>query len=63
MTIHSLHTTIHSCRFMTQIHHTQLNHGATSLPVPPPSPSLDLPMFRTPSTSSRPADEEGYLKT
>jgi hypothetical protein len=31
---------------MTQIHHKQLNHGATSLPVPPPSPSLDPPIFR-----------------
>jgi hypothetical protein len=57
-TIHSLHTKIHIV--LTQRHMTY-NQGDTSLLVPPPSP--DLPMFRTPSTNSCPADEEGRLKT
>jgi hypothetical protein len=31
--------------------------------VPPPLPSPDPLMFRTPSMKSRPTDEEGSLKT
>jgi hypothetical protein len=53
---HIVITTIHSCHFITQIHHiAQLDHSVVSLPVPP--------MFRTPSTKSHPIDEEECLKT
>jgi hypothetical protein len=43
-------------------HIAQLNHGVASLLVPSPSPLPGPPMFRTPSTNSHLADEEGRLK-
>jgi hypothetical protein len=53
---------LHSLDTKTQ-QNKQLDHGAASLLVPLPSPSLDPPMFRTPSTKLRLPDEEGRLKT
>jgi hypothetical protein len=44
--IQSSHQNPHSLHTRTQ-HDIQLNHGAASLPVSPPSPSPDPPMFRT----------------
>jgi hypothetical protein len=64
MVIHIVFTIIHCHHFTTQIYHiAQLDHDAASLSVPLLLPSLDPLTFRTTSTKSRSADEEGGLKT
>jgi hypothetical protein len=53
-------TIILQCKYITYV--AQLDHNAATS-SPPPTPSPDPPMFRTLSTNSRLADEEGRLKT